>query len=88
MSIIHANVPLVNKIIYISFVKPICFAAPTIIFGVATHSLRSPELQDVHIFNQNSIPAVKCGVGNLWCLVVLKFSIIIIKIVPEVGNFN
>ena len=42
----------------------------------------------VHIFNQNSIPAVKCEVRNLWCLVVLKFSNIIIKIVPEVGSFN
>ena len=45
-------------------------------------------LEHIHIFNQNSIPAVKCEVGNLWCLVVLKFSNIIIKIVPEVGNFN
>jgi len=57
MSMMHTNIPLVNKSIHISFVKPICFATQN---GVATHSLRSPGLQDVHIFNQNSIPAVKC----------------------------
>jgi len=28
----------------------------------------------VYIFNQNSIPAVKCEVRNLWGLGVLKFS--------------
>jgi len=39
MSMIHANVPLVKKSIYIWFVKPIFFATPN---GVATLSLRSP----------------------------------------------
>jgi len=43
MSMIHANVPLVNKNIYNWFVKPICFAAPN---GVATHSLTSPVIED------------------------------------------
>jgi len=45
-------------------------------------------LEYVRIFNQNSIPAVECEVRYLWCLVVSKFSNIIIKIVPEVGNFK
>jgi len=61
------------------------FATPN---GVATHSLRSPGLQDVHIFNQNSIPAIKCEVRNLWCLGVFKFSNIITPIAPVVGNFK
>jgi len=43
MSMIHANVPLVYKKIFIWFVKPICFATP---FGVDTHSLSSPGLSD------------------------------------------
>jgi len=73
MSMMHTNIPLVNKSIHISFVKPICFATQN---GVATHSLRSPGLQDVHIFNQNSIPAVKCLVRNLWCLGVFRFAIL------------
>jgi len=33
MSIIHANAPLVNKNIYISFIKPICFATPKLHSG-------------------------------------------------------
>jgi len=52
MSMIHANVPLVNKDIYIWFVKPICFAAPKLYFmtpnGVETPTLRSPDLVDYH----------------------------------------
>jgi len=92
MSMIHANVPLVNKNIYIWFVKPIGFAIPKLYFttpnGVATHSLRSPGLQDVHIFNQNNIPAVKCEVRNLWRVSVFKFSNIITLIGPVVGNFK
>jgi len=49
---IHANVPLVCKNIYIWFVKPISFATPKLYFvtpnAVATHSLRSPELDGRH----------------------------------------
>jgi len=33
MSMIHANVPLVNKNIYIWFVTPICFATPKLYFA-------------------------------------------------------
>jgi len=48
MSMIHANVPLVNKNICICFVKPICFATPKLYFaapnGIGTHSFRSPGL--------------------------------------------
>jgi len=48
MSMIHANISLVYKNIYIRFVKRIFFAAPKLYFatpnGVATHSLRNPAL--------------------------------------------
>jgi len=51
---IHADVPLVNKNIYIWFFKPICFATPKLYFattnGVANHRLRSPAL----VYNMGS----------------------------------
>jgi len=56
---IHANVPLVYKNIHIWFVKPASFESPKLhfatpklhfatTFGVATHSLRSPGINNVH----------------------------------------
>ena len=47
----HLNVTLVYKSVYIWFVKPICFASPKLHFatpfGVATHSVRSPVLDKI-----------------------------------------
>jgi len=52
MLVIRVNDTLVYKNIYILFVKPICFATPKLQsatpIGVATHSLRSPGLDDHH----------------------------------------